>query len=91
MSRVPWNFGGGPVSIRLRSLGHCARQVRQVRRTRVRELPKLGAHLVISRLISVFVAMMIFLIASMDNPFRREFSVPPDAFARFRLQPTLFT
>jgi hypothetical protein len=46
---------------------------------------------VISGLISVFVAMMIFLIASMDNPFRREFSVPPDAFARFRLQPTLFT
>ena len=24
MSRVPWNFGGGPVSIRLRSPGHCA-------------------------------------------------------------------
>ena len=39
----------------------------------------------------VFVAMMIFLIASMDNPFRREFGVPPDAVARFRLQPTLFT
>jgi hypothetical protein len=56
---LPWNFGGGPVSI--------------------------------SRLISVFVAMMIFLIASTDNPFRRESSVPPDAFARFRLQPTLFT
>jgi len=25
MSRVPWNFGGGPVSIRLRSPDHCAR------------------------------------------------------------------
>jgi hypothetical protein len=24
MSRVPWNFGGGPVSIRLRSPGHHA-------------------------------------------------------------------
>ncbi len=24
LSRVPWNFGGGPVSIRLRSPGHCA-------------------------------------------------------------------
>jgi hypothetical protein len=24
MSRVPWNFGGGPVSIRLRSPRHCA-------------------------------------------------------------------
>ncbi|MDT5258833.1 MAG: hypothetical protein QOD10_3913 [Mycobacterium sp.] len=23
MSRVPWIFGGGPVSIRLRSPGHC--------------------------------------------------------------------
>jgi hypothetical protein len=46
---------------------------------------------VISGLISVFVAMMIFLVASMDNAFRREFSVPPDAFARFRLQPTLLT
>ena len=35
MSRVPWNFGGGPVSIRLRSPDHCAPQVRQIRRTRV--------------------------------------------------------
>ncbi|WP_317188770.1 AMP-binding protein, partial [Mycobacterium avium] len=33
LSRVPWNFGGGPVSIRLRSPRHCARRVRQVRRT----------------------------------------------------------
>ena len=38
MSRVPWNFGGGPVSIRLRSPGHRARRVRQVRRIRVRVL-----------------------------------------------------
>ena len=38
MSRVPWNFGGGPVSIRLRSPDHCARRVRQIRRTRVRGL-----------------------------------------------------
>ena len=37
-SRVPWNFGGGPVSIRLRSPRHCARRVRQVRRIRVRAL-----------------------------------------------------
>ena len=35
MSRVPWNFGGGPVSIRLRSPDHCARRVRQIRRSRV--------------------------------------------------------
>ena len=38
MSRVPLNFGGGPVSIRLRSPRHCARRVRQVRRIRVRAL-----------------------------------------------------
>ena len=38
MSQVPWNFGGGPVSIRLRSLRHCARRVRQVRRSGAREL-----------------------------------------------------
>jgi hypothetical protein len=31
MSQVPWNFGGGPVSIRLRSPRHCARRGRQVR------------------------------------------------------------
>ncbi|MFZ2175680.1 MAG: hypothetical protein WAW17_16910, partial [Rhodococcus sp. (in: high G+C Gram-positive bacteria)] len=30
MSRVPWNFGGGPMSIRLRSPDHCVPQVRQV-------------------------------------------------------------
>ena len=38
MSRVPLNFGGGPVSIRLRSPRHCARRVRQVRRFRAGEL-----------------------------------------------------
>ncbi len=38
MSRVPWNCGGGPVSIRLRSPRHCARRLRHVRRLRVREL-----------------------------------------------------
>ncbi len=36
MSRVPWNFGGGPVSIMLRSPDHCARWVRHVRRSRGR-------------------------------------------------------
>lgn len=49
---------------------------------------RLVAHLVISGLFAVFVAMMIFLIASMDNPFRGEFSVQPDAFRA--LQTTLF-
>ncbi len=38
MSQVPWNFGGGPVSIRLRSPRYCARRARQVRRFHVREL-----------------------------------------------------
>lgn len=45
---------------------------------------KLAAHLVISGLFAVFVAMMIFLIASMDNPYRGEFSVRPDAFLALR-------
>ncbi|GLZ28764.1 hypothetical protein Lesp02_09540 [Lentzea sp. NBRC 105346] len=49
---------------------------------------KLAAHLVISGLFAVFVAMMIFLIVSMDNPFRGEFSVQPDAFVK--LQTRLF-
>jgi hypothetical protein len=39
MSRVLWNFGGGPVSIRLRSPDHCARRVRHVWRLRVRARP----------------------------------------------------
>ncbi|MCX2716101.1 hypothetical protein, partial [Mycolicibacterium sp. J2] len=37
LSRVPWNFGGGPVSIRLRSPDHCARRVRQIGRTHAQE------------------------------------------------------
>ena len=32
MSRVPWNFGGGPVSIRLRSRLECCSRLRQFRR-----------------------------------------------------------
>ncbi len=31
MSRVPWNFGGGPLIVRPRSRGHLARRVRQFR------------------------------------------------------------
>ncbi len=34
MSRVPWNFGGGPVSIRLRSRRECCSRHRQSRRRR---------------------------------------------------------
>lgn len=50
---------------------------------------KLAAHLVISGLFAIFVAMMIFLIVSMDNPFRGEFSVQPDVF--HALQSTLLS
>jgi len=35
MSRVPWNFGGGPVSIRLRSRLECCSRRRQLRQRRV--------------------------------------------------------
>jgi hypothetical protein len=44
----------------------------------------LAAHLVISGLFAVFVAMMIFLIVAMDNPFLGEFSVAPTSFERLR-------
>nr|CTQ98680.1 putative integral membrane protein [Kibdelosporangium sp. MJ126-NF4] len=49
---------------------------------------RVAAHLLISGLFAVFVAMMIFLIASMDNPFRGEFSIAPTAFEK--LQQNLF-
>ncbi|MFI7121735.1 hypothetical protein [Amycolatopsis sp. NPDC049868] len=49
---------------------------------------RLAPHLVISGLFAVFIAMMIFLIAAMDNPFLGEFSVPPQPFER--LQQNLF-
>jgi hypothetical protein len=48
---------------------------------------RLTAHLVISGLFAVFIAMMIFLIAAMDNPFLGEFSVAPAPFET--LQTTL--
>jgi hypothetical protein len=49
---------------------------------------RLAAHLAISGLFAVFIAMMIFLIAAMDNPFLGEFSVAPEPFEL--LQTTLF-
>lgn len=49
---------------------------------------RLGPHLVISGLFAVFIAMMIFLIVAMDNPFLGEFSVTPAPFEQ--LQRTLF-
>jgi hypothetical protein len=37
-------------------------------------------HLVIGGMLSFFVGVVIFMIAAMDNPFRGEVSVGPDAF-----------
>ena len=42
-------------------------------------MERLGAHLLLTLALTVFVALLIFLIAAMDHPFR-EFSVGPDAF-----------
>ncbi len=36
-------------------------------------------HVVLIALFATFVALLIFLTAAMDNPFRGEFSVSPDA------------
>jgi hypothetical protein len=37
-------------------------------------------HALLVAVLATFIALLIFLIAAMDNPFRGEFSVPPDAF-----------
>ena len=47
---------------------------------------RLGAHVVLTLTLSVFVALLIFLIAAMDHPFRGDFSVGPDAFRAAREQ-----
>jgi hypothetical protein len=41
---------------------------------------RLGVHLLLGGLISFFTAVMVSLIALVDNPFRGEVSVPPTAF-----------
>jgi Protein of unknown function (DUF4239) len=41
---------------------------------------QLGPHLLLTLALAVFVALLVFLIAAMDHPFRGEFSVGPDAF-----------
>lgn len=48
------------------------------------EIDRILGHLVVSGLFAVFVAMMIFLIAAMDNPFLGDYSVGPDAFEALR-------
>lgn len=40
----------------------------------------LGLHAVLVALLATFIALLVFLTAAMDNPFRGEFSVSPDAF-----------
>jgi hypothetical protein len=45
-----------------------------------------GAELLIVALLAVLVGLVIFLTAAMDNPFRGEFSVGPDAFISVRDQ-----
>jgi hypothetical protein len=45
-----------------------------------------GAHVVLTLALSVLVALLVFLIAAMDNPFRGEFSVGPDPFVALRQQ-----
>ena len=47
---------------------------------------RLGAHLLLTLALTVFVALLIFLIAAMDHPIRGEFSVGPDAFRTVRQQ-----
>jgi hypothetical protein len=39
-----------------------------------------GLHVLLVAILATFIALLIFLIAAMDNPFRGEFSVAPDAF-----------
>jgi hypothetical protein len=43
-------------------------------------------HLVLTLALAVFVALLVFLIAAMDHPFRGDFSVGPDAFVALRQQ-----
>ncbi len=40
----------------------------------------LKLHVVLVALLATFIALLVFLTAAMDNPFRGEFSVSPDAF-----------
>ena len=52
---------------------------------------RLGVHLLLTLALTAFIALLVFLIAAMDHPFRGEFSVGPDAFRVLRQQmPTSF-
>jgi hypothetical protein len=43
-------------------------------------LDNLRLHVILITILSCFIALLIFLTAAMDNPFRGEFSVSPDAY-----------
>jgi hypothetical protein len=43
-------------------------------------LPAMRTHLMLTGLFSVFLGLMIFLVVALDNPFRGEVSVSPDAY-----------
>ena len=47
---------------------------------------RLGVHLLLTLALTAFIALLVFLIAAMDHPFRGEFSVGPDAFRALRQQ-----
>lgn len=43
-------------------------------------IDRLSVHLVLTGILSAFVGLMLFFIAAMDNPFRGEVSITPEAF-----------
>ncbi len=43
-------------------------------------IQQLTAHLVVVGILSLFIGLLVFLIAAMDNPYRGEFSITPEAF-----------
>jgi hypothetical protein len=45
---------------------------------------RLAVHLLLTLALAAFIALLVFLIAAMDHPFRGEFSVGPDAFVALR-------
>jgi ABC-type branched-subunit amino acid transport system permease subunit len=47
-------------------------------------LPNLRSHLLLTGIYSLFVGFLIFLVVAMDNPFRGELSVSPEAYQHLR-------
>lgn len=44
------------------------------------DIKRLIVHLIVAGILSLFVALLVFLIVAMDNPFRGEVSITPEAF-----------